>query len=46
MGSHRYEYHMFSSVSSSKRDAWKPRRKGYGRTVLYAVTFVAMCIFA
>lgn len=41
----RYEYHSFTAVASN-RSAWKPARKGYGRTVLYAVTFVVMCIFA
>lgn len=41
----RYEYHSFTAVSA-KRNAWKPARKGYGRAVLYAVTFVCMCVFA
>ena len=41
----RYEYHSFSAVSA-KRSAWKPARNGYGRTVLYAATFMLLCIFA
>lgn len=41
----RYKYHSFTAVSA-KRSAWKPARNGYGRAVLYAVTFVCMCVFA
>lgn len=39
----RYEYHSFQCPN--KERLYKPRRKGYIRTLLYAVVFVSLIIF-
>lgn len=39
----RYEYHAFKCMD--KENVFKPRRKGYIRTVLYAIVFVSLIIF-
>lgn len=39
----RYDYHAFRCVDKEK--IYTPRRKGYIRTVLYALVFVSLIIF-
>ena len=39
----RYEYHAFNCMD--KERMFKPGRKGYIRTVLYAIVFVSLIIF-